>query len=260
MQHSLPIINLIAYLLLVIINYMAAKIPFFGRSPGDVSDLFPNLLTPPDFTFRIWAVVYILLGGFAFFQSRILLNKQKTIPTEISAIGFLFLVSCIFNLSWLMAWQTLHIGLAFSLIFILWILLIWIYTNLVQLEKVDWRYMLPFSVYLAWVCVAALANLNVLLIQAGFEFWGLTEQVWTAGLLGIGICGTLLIVYLTKDIWFTLVLLWTFYGIYIKNKQLDNDQNEVVLMTILAMIILTLAIIWMLFKKWHRSKKDKIAF
>ena len=233
---------------------MALQIPFFGKTPGDVSDLYPNMLTPADFTFSMWSFIYVLLGIFTFHQILLVYQKAYSSTHEVSAIGPLFVISCVLNISWLIAWQSLHIALAFGLIFVLWVVLIYLVYRLEHIEKVRLQYAIPFSVYLGWISVAALANLNVLFIHSGFGFFGLSDEHWTATLIGIGICGTLFILYLSKDIWFTAVLIWAFFGIYVKNKQLDLDGNWVIYMSIIAMVFLSLVGGYAAMKKWQESK------
>ncbi|MEM6964868.1 MAG: hypothetical protein AAF573_08895, partial [Bacteroidota bacterium] len=234
MYQKLPLLNVIAFIGLIIINFLAVQLPFFGKAPGDVSDLYPNLLTPADFTFKIWSFVYLFLGIFVYHQYQFLRLRDTTIAREVSTIGYLFLGSCILNICWLLAWQSLHIVLSFGCIFVLWLVLIGIYYKLAKLENARWQYVIPFSIYLAWICVAALASLNVLLIELEFNFFNLTEEYWTATLVGIVICGTLLVLYLNQDIWFTMVLIWAFFGIYTKNKQMTTDDNSVIFMSLLA--------------------------
>jgi hypothetical protein len=254
MSLRLPTINLFSYLSLVIFNFLAIRIPFFGRTPGNVSDLFPTLLTPAEFAFKIWWLIYVLLGVFAFYQIKSRPNEKEKIPKEVSAIGWLFFISCILNFVWLLTWQSMHIEWAFLSIFGLWIILITINYRLTILGNTHWAYRIPFSVYLGWVCVAALANLNIILINLDFGFFGLTEESWTALLIGIGVCGTFLILYLNQDLTFTLVLIWAFYGIHEKNYQLSNGENVIVSATIIAIIILVVAGSWVGWKKWNRKK------
>lgn len=255
MSSRYSIINLIAYLSLVIINVLAVQVPFFGRTPGDVSDLYPNLLTPADFAFKIWSVIYVLLGIFAYHQAKNLFQKDTAVPKEVTAIGLLFLGSSFFNFGWLMAWQSMHILWSFVLILILWILLILINYRLTILEKTKWLYRVPFSFYLAWVCITALANLNVLLIDLEFGFFGLTEESWTAMLIGIGICGTLLVLYLNQDLWFTGVLIWAFFGMYVKNQRISDDTNWVIIMSLFAIFFLLIIGTWVGFRKWNQQKQ-----
>ena len=197
-------------------------------------------------------MVYLLLGVFVFDQAKLLFHRKDVLPSEVAAIGSLFVFSCMLNFLWLISWQSLHIALAFMLIFGLWVVLILINYKLAKLEKPKWVYTVPFSVYLAWVCIATLANLNVLLIDLEFNFFGLTEEYWTASLIGIGICGTLLVLYLNEDIWFTMVLIWAFFGIYVKNKQLSSEGNWVIFMSLFAITILTIVGSVVCLRKWKK--------
>ena len=238
MNRLLPIINVFSYACLVIVNFLAVQIPFFGKSPGDVSDLYPNLLTPADFTFRIWSLIYISLAVFIYHQSKTLFSNDKQLPKEVSAIGIYFFISCLLNIGWLVTWQSLNIAWSFIMIFVLWIILILIYNRLDDLKEAKLVYAIPFSVYLAWVCISTMANLNVMLIDAGFDFFGMAEDNWTALLIFIGILGTVFVLYLRKDIWFTIVLIWAFFGMFAKNKLIAPEWNIVVYTSLFAMISL----------------------
>jgi len=237
MKKHLPLLNFIAYLGLIIINFLAIQFPFFGKTPGMVSKLYPNLLTPADFSFSIWSVIYILLGVFIVYQGRSIFKKQATIPKEVNVIGYLFLLTCLCNIAWLLTWAAVEIAWAFAFIFAFWVLLILLYYRLMQSGKVNWKVLVPFGVYLGWICIAALANLNVLLIDLDFNFFGMTEEIWTASLIITGVLGTFLMLYLTQDGWFTLVIIWAYFGIYWKNQAIE--AGGIVATTVLvAMIVL----------------------
>ena len=238
MKSKLTLLNAGCYFCVIVVNVLALQIPFFGRTPGDVSDLYPHMLTPADFSFSIWSVIYILLGVFIVYGFKL---DEGNAPKEVGAIGWLFVVSSLLNISWLLTWQSLNFGWATLSIFMYWIILIVINYRLTKLGHARWYFTIPFGVYLGWICVASLANHNVYLMVNDFSFFGLSEAVWTATLIGIGICGTLLVLFLNGDIWFTLVLIWAFFGIYMKNKDLSPIPTEVTYMTVFAMIFLTLA-------------------
>ena len=257
MRYKLLQLNIISYISLIIVNFLAVQIPFYGKTPGDVSDLYPNLLTPSNFAFKIWILVYLLLAVFVFSDIKILVEKSKKQPEEVTTTGYLFLISCILNFLWLIAWQSMHIFWSFAIIFALWIILIVIYYRLHQIDNARYTNKLPISLYLAWVCVATLANMNVLLIDIDFSFFNLTEEVWTATLIGIGIGGTLLVLFLSKDILFAIVLIWAYYGMYHKNIVLYPDGNEVSFMSVAAMVIIFISILITSGIKWrHRAHKQ----
>jgi hypothetical protein len=232
----LQIINLVAFVALAVFNFAAVRTPFFGRRPGAVSDLYPNPFTPPDFSFKIWPIIYTLLGIFAVHQASSLFDKNKSAPKEVREIGLLFLLTCLLNFIWLISWQSLHLPFSFVINVALWATLILIYYRLSPFSGSNWMFSLPFSWYLAWVAVAGLANLNVVLMDGGFGFFGLSPEAVAVWFCGIGIFGGLLVLYLNRDWWFTLVLLWALLGIYMK-----NGEGMVATACLIGMGILTLA-------------------
>lgn len=250
MSNRLVFLNLLSYFSLVIANFLAIQLPFFGKTPGDVSKLIPTLFTPADFAFSIWSLIYLMLGIFSVYQARRLFRKDLKLDQEIPAISYLFFATCLCNIGWLLTWQSMHISWSFVSIFILWILLMVIYYRLAMLAQKHWIYTIPFSFYFAWVCVAALANLNVLLTFHGFDFFGLSEESWTTALIILGVFGTLLILYLNQDPWFTLVLIWAFFGIYMKNIAQTVEGNAITNTSLIAILILSTGGIWAGIKRW----------
>ncbi|MEO1257574.1 MAG: hypothetical protein AAFZ15_02220 [Bacteroidota bacterium] len=241
MNRHLPTINLVAYIGLVIVNILALQLPFFGRTPGDVADLFFNPFTPADFVFKIWSAIYVLLGVFIIFQSRSIFQKEEKIMAEVQEIGYLFVITCLLNFSWLLTWQSLYIGWAFGLVFILWISLIVVGYRLTMYRKAHWSITVPFSIYLSWVSLTALANLNVLLIDLDFGFFGLSPESWAASLVVLGVFGCLLVFYLNKDYWFLLVLAWGYFGTYMKNRDADHYLPMVALGGMIIVLAMTIA-------------------
>ena len=65
---TLSAINGAAYLVTILMNYLANAVPFNGQSSGDVSDKYYTLFTPAGFTFAIWGIIYLALGAFVVFQ------------------------------------------------------------------------------------------------------------------------------------------------------------------------------------------------
>lgn len=244
---KLQALNVFFYIVMVIVNFLAVRLPFFGRRPGDVSDLYPNLFTPPNFSFKIWIVLYTLLGVFVFHQAKGFFQKEKPVPKEVGQIGFLFILSCFFNMGWLVTWQSLHFWPSFAMLFFLWATLILIYYRLAPFNSSNWLFALPISAYLAWVAVAGLANLYVTLMASGFSFGGLSQE--SIGIIGvsIGVFGGLLVLVLNKDWWFIMVLIWAILGIFIKN--VDNAVGTTALIGMLILFFSSLFSIWWNYKK-----------
>ena len=69
---NLPIINLIAFILMAFINFLAANRIITTNNPGDVSHFYDNMFTPADYAFSIWSFIYLAVGLFVWnsFQNR----------------------------------------------------------------------------------------------------------------------------------------------------------------------------------------------
>ncbi|MDZ7650849.1 MAG: hypothetical protein U5K54_28980 [Cytophagales bacterium] len=68
---------------------------------GQISDLYPSLFTPAGFTFSVWSLIYLSLIGFSTTQ---VIVKDKPYFKELS---LWFILSCISNISWILAWHHL---------------------------------------------------------------------------------------------------------------------------------------------------------
>jgi hypothetical protein len=79
-----------------------------------------------------------------------------------------------------------------------------------------WSVDVLFSIYLAWVSVATIANISAWLFSVNWNGFGIPAQTWAvimlavASLLGLGMALT------RRDIGYLSVLVWAFIGIAVK--------------------------------------------
>jgi len=52
------LVNLLSLAGVLYVNYLAVALPMAGRTPADVSGMYPTLFTPAGFTFGIWGIIY----------------------------------------------------------------------------------------------------------------------------------------------------------------------------------------------------------
>ncbi len=211
------ILVVVAVAITIFINYLATALPLNGRDTGAISDSFPVRFTPAGYVFSIWGVIYLGLIAYAIYQA---LPGQRTNPT-LRAIFWPFLVSSIANSAWIFTW---HYGLyPLSVLVILLLLgsLIAIYARLYPrfgsaTTGERWTTHIPFRIYLGWATVATIANATIVLYDLGWRGAPLTAELWAAILIGIAtIIGTVFALKL-RDAAYTLVLVWAFVGIYVK--------------------------------------------
>ena len=59
---TLAIANLLAFIAVLAVNYLANTLPLNGKDTGELSDQYPNLIVPAGITFSIWSVIYAWLA------------------------------------------------------------------------------------------------------------------------------------------------------------------------------------------------------
>ncbi len=249
---SLVLLNILSLAAVLVMNYLANALPIAGRTPAEVSDMFPTLFTPAGFTFSIWGVIYLLLLGFVVYQARF---WGKEMPVFMQKIGWLFVISCAANAAWLPVFHSLQIGWAMLIMLVLLASLLVIYLRLdigraAAFPAVRWLVHLPFSVYLGWVTVATIANASILLTHLGWDGEPGGPQLWTviviAAAVGIGLTAVLF----RRDFGFSLVIVWALFGIYSKRMaNLGTEDGMVEMAAIVGMGLLGLGIIYRLIKR-----------
>jgi len=245
----LAVFNLLGYLGVVIVNALANILPINSKNTGEISDSYPNLFTPAGLTFSIWGLIYVLLAIFCIYQLYLAFKGRDRGTAVLRNIGLLFLVSCAANMAWIFAWHYEMVGYSLLIMIILLVSLIYLYLRL-QVGKTDTsnteKYMihLPFSIYLGWITIAAIANVTAFLVNLGWSGFGLSEQFWTVLVIAVGVAITLCFIFLRRDIFYGLVVDWALLGIMIKRMSDDSAADQWVLMAVIAAIaIVTVGII-----------------
>jgi translocator protein len=217
MENRWKSFNIIGLLIVLIVNGMANALPINGRNTGEISNMYPVLFTPAGYVFSIWGAIYLFLIGFIIYQA---LPGQASNPL-LGRIGSLFVFTCVFNSAWIFAWHYDWINLSVVIMMALLVTLILIYLRLESSGKPakpgdKWLIKVPFSVYLAWICVATIANISIALYKAGWNGWQLGSVTWTIIMIVIA---TLLSIYFIEqktDIPFGLVFIWALIGIGVR--------------------------------------------
>jgi hypothetical protein len=210
-KRLLQIGNILAVIITILINVIAVILPLNGKTTQELSDNLPNLFVPAGLTFSIWGIIYILWIIFAIYQARDLFKKEEIDMPFLQKITFLFILSSIANSAWIFLWHYEYVGLSLLMMIILLVSLLTIYTRLNigrSIGSMAERLCIhvPFSVYL----VATLL--------------------------------TILMLALRKDIAFSLVVLWAFFGIWMKRTTLPNTTIDVNVATTITIAIIFIVI------------------
>ena len=245
----------ITYLAMVIVNALANILPINGVSTGQVSDSYTNLFAPSGFTFSIWGLIYLLLAVFTLYQFGLFRDKKSKKPSDlIEKVGVYFIITSLANIFWIFSWHYRLMGVTLIFMLVILIFLIKI-ADLLNKEKLDSKekffMLVPFSVYFGWITVATIANATVFLVSIGWNGFGINESTWTVIVLLAGLAIGIARLLKDKNIAYGLVLVWAYFGIYIKHTSLDGFGGMYggVITTVVICILVFLAANGFLFLK-----------
>lgn len=209
---TLSIVNAIAYFAMIGFNFLVEYLPLNNVTSKDVSDSVQTIITPPGYVFSIWGVIYGLLFIFIVGQFFRWVREKP----YFKKLSYAFIATCILNILWLAFFHYSAFFINLIIIVLFFIVLLYI-TDLVQCDKwTTWQVIvliLPFTIYMAWVSIATLANFAIVLTDLG-----LLSHPAVATLVG----GVLLIVATYFILWWShkycnpyglLVYIWAFMGI-----------------------------------------------
>lgn len=182
MKKVLPILNAVLLLIMVAVSYLSNTGLFNGETMASISARYPTLVTPAGYAFSIWGLIYLGLLGFVIFTMRSLSGRPDAVEASQQA-GPWFVLSCLANICWVLAWMYRYTGLSVLIMVLLLVCLCKIILR-TKMELTDpllptiafvWW---PFSLYVGWIMVALVANVAYFLRSVGWDGAGLSQSVW----------------------------------------------------------------------------------
>ena len=217
-MYKIPVLrlaNFLGFIAVVCVNILANALPINGVTTSEVSASVPTLVTPAGFTFSVWILIYLVLLLFAIYQ---ILPSQAD-NDHIERTGWWFVISSVANIVWLILWHHQQFALTVVAMLVLLGSLVIIYLRLgVGTQAVSRRdYFLvnvPFSIYLAWICVATVVNISAFLTDQGWDGYGISDAQWAAVMIGLIVALTLTLLITRRDIIFAATIVWALVGIW----------------------------------------------
>jgi len=163
------------YVLMIVMNFLANSLPLGGRTTGAISDKYPSLFTPAGFTFSIWGIIYVLLA-IAVWQ--LVRTPQTDFTSTHTLVAWVLVVSSVFNVLWLVAWHHDRIVLSTAVMIALFATLM---VGFLVTPTAWTAIRLAISVYFAWVSVALIANVTIMLVALDVPRLGIAEAWWLVG-------------------------------------------------------------------------------
>lgn len=167
----LLLLNTFTFIFTLILNYVYGSGARGERTVGEISDLYPTLITPSGYAFAIWGIIYLMLLGFLIFQWVGFLrnnNQESLLPS-----GVWFAASNVFNGLWIILWTNIALGwsvlvicaLLFSLIQLVIRLKLEIWDAPLRIIFFVWW---PITVYIGWIVLATTLNISVWIQSTGW--------------------------------------------------------------------------------------------
>lgn len=254
-------LNLLGVLLVLTVNYLSAALPINGYTPGQISDMYPNLFVPAGFTFAIWGIIYLLLIGFGLYQLIQSYRQQAGMILYHERVRALFIISCVLNAGWIFAW---HYRLMLVSMLVMLLLLLTLMTMYLRLRigkersgLMEWLFFkLPVSVYFGWISVATVANAAALLTKFHWNGFGLSPVFWTVAVLVVIVLIASSVLFARRDVAYALVVLWAFFGILARTPAGDPAVLPVRLTLLIGGAVIVIeAAVSLLFSKRRRVEE-----
>jgi hypothetical protein len=255
----------LAYILMIIANYMANALPLNGIFTADITNkLYPNLFTPAGWTFSIWGLIYFLLLLHTLYSLDII---KAFNPIDDAAlldkVGILFTATSVLNIVWLFAWHYDQMILSEIFMIALWIVLFKIVLTIKKEKYTRLQYFfikIPFSIYFGWITVATVANTVVMLVSLDFGFFGLDEVTWVRYAIIIGALFAGFLGLKLMDLEYSFIPVWGFMGIIMNHalpSGFGNQYDSIILTLSYTIVGLILVIFIVLGNTKLRGRKAR---
>jgi hypothetical protein len=234
-------VNVAAFILTMVVNWMATSLPLNGQTPGAISDRFPVFFVPAGYVFSIWGLIYLGLLAFTVYQA---LPAQRA-NQRLRGIGYWFALSCLANSVWIFCWHYNVFPLSLLVMLVLLASLIVVYlrldigrTAVGTAEK--WTVDVPFSIYLGWITVATVANATDVLYHLQWNGFGIRPEIWAVLMILAATLICLAVILTRRDVAYSLVVIWALIGIAVKQ---GGRSQAVAAMAIGMAVVIAIALI-----------------
>jgi len=247
------VLNVILYLIMLIVNFLANALPINGKNTGEISESYLTLFAPAGYTFSIWGLIYLMLLAFVIYSLYIAFTRKNIEGLTWQTNMFLGL-NFLLNSLWIFAWHYEMIELSVIIMLMLLGTLIFLFmeTNALKTKKItqDLVLKVPISIYLGWISVATIANISAYLVTSRHDLSFLSESMWVIIMLFTAVFLGILMIKRHANKSFVLILIWAFVGIAQKRQNDEVLHVDIIYVAYFSIIILALLVLTQIdFKK-----------
>lgn len=225
---ALAIINSVSLFALLVISLLVQYKILNSNTVREITARYGSVFTPADVTYMLWGPIYLGLAAFCGYHLVVSFKHdyESLANRDIRIVGSLFAMNNIIGIAWLLAWSNDQLLLGTIFMFAQ-ALLVWrinirlkIHDEQRKLASKSFT-QFPFSIYFAWITVAALTCLGTLLTSNGWVGMGLGLTAAQFGIVLITLTTmiTVLVVILRRNVSYGLVIMWVMYGIILQRQE-----------------------------------------
>jgi benzodiazapine receptor len=167
-----------------------------------------------------------------------------------------FMVSCILNMAWIIAFSYVQIELSVLFIFGLVITLVLICRELLKgNDGKHWMLPLTFGTYTGWLLIATVVNTAAMLVKLNWSGFGIPADIWAIIVLVAAIILVTALLLRIRIAVFPLPVAWAYFGIYNYLRAPHGYKGEFVFLQNIALagMVVLLALAAIQFYRNHVS-------
>ena len=213
------VLVLVATVLVLAVNGLANTGALGGVTTGEVAGRYALPFTPAGYVFAIWGLIYTGVIAFSLFQAAGAGARLE----RVAGLRPVYVFSAAANVAWLWFWH--HQALVASLVVMLLLLAALIVARrLVVAAQAGspvefWCVDVPFRVYVAWISIATLANLAVVMAYGGSPEGPRAPLAISLGMLAAALAIAFFAWDRLRDPIFLVVVAWAALGIALRHGQ-----------------------------------------
>jgi hypothetical protein len=207
-----------------VVNIWSNLAPLNGQTIGEISNTrFAGvLITPANYAFAIWGVIYLGLFGFGLYQ----LQPAQRQNASLNRARPWLILACVAQAVWVFCFLSQQFWLSVLAMLGILLPLIGIYQQLgiglpARNQSVGraerWLVWIPFGIYLGWISVATVTNVALALYAQNWNGWGIAPEDWTVIMIGVAAAVGVAMRLTRREVAFPLVITWALIAIAVKH-------------------------------------------
>ena len=211
------ILTLAAIFAAIAVNFISNIFPPNGLNVGQLANTIfaPVLLTPANYAFAIWGLIYTGLIAFGFYQ----FQPARGQNAKLQHSGYRIVVASIAQCAWiyffLMRWFPLSTVAMLAILIPLANTYVFINRDRASRQE-RWFILAPISLYFGWITVATVLNFALTLFSLYGDGGGITSTIWTVIMMAISTAIAAMISLRYHDSVYVGVIIWALIAIVIR--------------------------------------------